>query len=161
MGILNFFKSPKPQSRTVNAFISETASKGISVEEAKALQKDFLSKIQTNLVDDQFNSASKLMLNGAYNEAIEAYLTLAEKHPEKRWLCESQIGAGYYFKKEYKKAIDYYLKARQNGAIEEMMDDNVWEACEAIYATNKDRSIIQLYLDHFPNGNYTRKAIKI
>ncbi len=53
------------------------------------------------------------------------------------------------------------MTAKNEGADSDMTDDNVWEAFEAIYKNNNDKTAVEKYLEYFPNGNYLNKAKKI
>jgi tetratricopeptide (TPR) repeat protein len=113
--------------------------------------------------DDQgamIKHASKLMLSKKYAESIETYQKLAEQFPREKGLYESQIGVGYYFLGEYEKAIEYYALAMGNGQDKSMMDDNIWEATEALYKQTKDASCFKKYKQILPYGNYVKKAEK-
>lgn len=105
--------------------------------------------------------ASKLMTGSRFAEAVEAYAALAEKYPAKKGLYESQVGAGYYFLGEYAKAIDAYTSALHNGGDKNMMDDNIWEAAEALYGQTKDTAPVRAYLELFAGGNHKKKAEKL
>ena len=73
--------------------------------------------------------------------------------------AESQIGAAHYFLGDFHKAIEFYVAARTHGADESMMDDNLWEACEAL--VNKgEKAAAQRYLELCPEGSYVKKAKK-
>jgi len=102
------------------------------------------------------------MTSGKFDKSIQLYQKLADTYLEKKGLYLSQVGAAYYFLEDYATAIEYYIKAKENGADSAMIDDNVWEACETIYETDKtDKTAIEKYLEYYPNGNYTKKAKKL
>lgn len=109
----------------------------------------------------QINAAAKLMTSGAYQECIEAYTLIMEKYPNRKPDCEMNIGAGYFFLADYDNAIDHYIISRSLGMDKEMIDDNVWEACEKAFATKNDVSYINKYIQLFPEGNYVKKAKKL
>ncbi|MBZ4283831.1 hypothetical protein LAJ55_13555, partial [Streptococcus pneumoniae] len=91
-----------------------------------ALREEFLANTSQNDKNKEFNSAANFMLEQMYDECIEAYQLLQEKYPSELGTCQAQIGAAYFFKDEFEKAISYYILAKENGADEGMMDDNVW-----------------------------------
>jgi len=127
---------------------------------AKAEREKFLAKTcpgddETNAV----NAASGLMLDQKYAESIAAYEAIATKYPERRGEAESQIGAAHYFLGDFHKAIEFYVSARTNGADESMMDDNLWEACEALVKKG-EKAAAQRYLELCPSGSYVKKAQK-
>ncbi|AUP81105.1 tetratricopeptide repeat protein [Flavivirga eckloniae] len=111
--------------------------------------------------DSLLRQASSALTSGKFNDSIELYKKLAVSYPEKKGLYLSQIGVAYYFLKDYVKAIGFYSEAKDNGADSRMMDDNIWEACEAIYNSNNDKAAIEKYLEYYPNGSYVKKAKKI
>jgi len=162
MGLFNFLKSKKNGGTTEQkVFLSEENNTAVSFEKAEKLRAQFISLMSQDKRSEKFNIASSMLLNRAYDASIDCYNYLMEKYPDSIAECQSQIGACYYFTKEYKKAIEYYLVARKNGANESMMDDNVWEACEALFKIDKNPSVILDYLDHYPEGNYKKKAKRI
>ena len=120
------------EEKEIHAFVSEHPESGISIEEAKALQKEILSTIDSNSnVSQKINAAAKLLTHQLFQESIEAYSKIILLHPEKKGVCYSQIGACYFFLKEYDKAIEQYKLALKHGADESMMNDNIKEAEEA------------------------------
>lgn len=160
MGLFNFLKSKKSEATEQKVFLTDDDTNGVSFEKAEKLRSKFISLMPQDKRSEKFNIASSMILNKAYDASIDCYNYLMEQYPDATAECQSQIGACYYFTKEYKKAIEYYLTARKNGANENMIDDNVWEACEALFKIDKDLSIILDYLDYFPEGRYRRKAEK-
>ncbi|WP_400078148.1 tol-pal system YbgF family protein [Winogradskyella sp. R77965] len=160
MGLFNFFKSRTSVPKPNKVFVSKKHLP--SLEKAKALRKQFLETVpHQDKRSKQFNLASAMLLSKAYDFSIDSYKFLMTKYPDAKAECQSQIGACYYFKREYKKAIEYYLKARTNGANESMMDYNVWEAYLAIYNANKNSTSMLNYLEYFPEGKYSKKAKKM
>ncbi|MCT4615099.1 MAG: hypothetical protein N4A49_09535 [Marinifilaceae bacterium] len=101
------------------------------------------------------------MTGGEFEKSINIYHKLAKDYPASKGLYLSQIGVGFYFMGDRNKAIEYYILALNNGADTDMIDDNVWEACEEIYEEEKNKAIIEKYLEYFPDGNYKKKAKKI
>jgi tetratricopeptide (TPR) repeat protein len=106
--------------------------------------------------DQAINFAARLMDNEQYNEAIAYFSAIAIQYPHEQGLCECQIGAAYYFLGDYEQAIEYYLAAREHG--EDMMDDNIWEACETIFQKTDNLTAIEQYLKHCPEGKYREDA---
>jgi tetratricopeptide (TPR) repeat protein len=109
-------------------------SPSLSDEEAASLQQQFLKEhgLAEGEVSEKVNAAARLLVAGKHREAIVAYTAIMEEHPDETGTCESQIGAAYYFLGEYETAISHYETAKENDADEEMMDDNIEEAREAI-----------------------------
>lgn len=126
---------------------------------AKQEREKFLSKVSTDPESDAVNAASGLMLDRKYAECIGAYAALIEKYPHRRGDAESQIGAAHYFLGDLHQAIEFYVSARTHGADASMMDDNLWEACEALVKKG-ERSAAQKYLELCPDGSYVKKAQK-
>jgi TolA-binding protein len=151
------------QSLILTAFIKGNDAGSIqgtplSKEELQTLRAEFLNEVSQNPENYAFNFASQLMLNGQYKECIAYYSAIAEQYPQKQGLCESQIGAAYYFLGNYVEAIEYYLQARDNGMNPDMMDDNIWEACETIYQKTNDLTAIDQYIKLCPQGKYIENA---
>lgn len=111
--------------------------------------------------DALMREASLALTSGNFQQAVEHYQQLANNFPQKKGLYLSQVGAAYYFLNDFNQAIDYYVQAKENGADDSMMDDNIWEACEAIYENSQDKAAIQKYLEHYPDGSYASAARKL
>lgn len=126
---------------------------------AKKEREKFLSNVTTDAESDAFNAASALMLDRKYVECIAAYEALALKYPERMGDAHSQIGAARYFLGDFHKAIESYVAARTHGADGSMMDDNLWEACEALIKKG-EKTAAQRYLELCPDGSYVKKAQK-
>ncbi|MCU0436388.1 MAG: hypothetical protein MUC49_00635 [Raineya sp.] len=161
MGLLDFLFGKKNDKQQVYTRLDdESFQKGLNVEKAQKMRDAFLAVMTQDDEDKAFNAASGLMLKGAFQETIEAYQDLANKYPNRKGDCESQIGAAYHFLKKYDKAIEFYISAEQNGADTNMMDDNIWEACFAAYKLTEDKIHIRKYLEIRPSGSYVKKANK-
>ncbi|GAA3649446.1 tetratricopeptide repeat protein [Flavivirga jejuensis] len=144
-------------------FNSLFGKKKMTLDEANAKNQDFITKNPEPKDDENslMRQASNMLTNRKFDESIEFYKRLAENYPENKGLYLSQVGVGFYFLNDFDKAIEYYLKAKNEGADSNMMDDNIWEACEAIYNKNNDKKAIERYLEYYHNGNYAKKAKKI
>lgn len=129
------------------------------LDAAKQERAKFLAHTTTDKESDEANAASALMLDRKFVECIAAYEAFAQKYPHRRGDADSQIGAAHYFLGDFHKAIEFYVSARTHGADESMMDDNIWEACEALIEKG-DRAGAQRYLDLCPGGSYVKKAKK-
>ncbi|MEM8534842.1 MAG: tetratricopeptide repeat protein [Chloroflexota bacterium] len=133
---MNFLKNLFGKSKTEQAaygFVSETPGKGLSPEEASALQEQLQSVLtSTNDVHTKINYAARLMTSQQYELCIQAYEKIAEDHPEERATCESQIGVAHFFLGDYEKAIQFYKQALEHGEDADMMADNIAEAEEAL-----------------------------
>lgn len=111
--------------------------------------------------ENKMRAASSALTGGDFPKASLLYHELAEEYPQNKGLYLSQVGVAKFFLNEYEEAIKYYLQAKDNGADNNMMDDNIWEACEALYNKAQDKQYIQKYMEYFPNGSYVKKANKI
>lgn len=132
------------------------------LEEMDRENERFISKNPAVSEEDaMMRNAASLMTSGRFKESLDAYLLIAEKFPEKKGLYQSQVGANYYFLGEFEKAIEYYVEARGNGMDASMIDDNIWEALEALYGRTKDKKYLRRYLELCPNGAYTKKVNKL
>lgn len=108
-------------------FVSDQPG-GMSMDEARGLQDKVLQVMQTNDVSAKINMAAQLLTGGEYHEAIRAYEQIKHQHPEEAALCESQIGAAFFFLADYETAIQHYETAKSLGADSQMMDMNILEA---------------------------------
>lgn len=105
---------------------------GLSSEEALELQEHFQSILVSDDKHGKLNAVHKMLAAGMYEECIAAYITLAEEYPDEKGDCFGQIGAAYYFLGDFEKAISFYSEAKEHGADEWMMDENIKEAQEAL-----------------------------
>jgi len=116
-----------PVHAEVSAFIGEAPGQ-LSAAEAQQLAAQARAAMTTGSVSDKINAAAQLLLGGQYQAAIDAYLEIAQAHPERTGTCYGQIGAGLFFIEQYARAIEYYEAAKHHGADPRMMDDNIAEA---------------------------------
>ena len=137
--------------------------KKITLEQANDKNTEFIAKNPEaeNNENALMRQASSALTNGEYEKSIELYEKMASDFPENRGLYLSQVGAAHHFLNDYNTAIEYYVKAKNEGADDNMIDDNIWEACEEIYKNNNDKTSIEKYLEYYPSGNYAKKAKKI
>jgi tetratricopeptide (TPR) repeat protein len=144
-------------------FDSLFGKKKMTLEDADKKNDDFISKnpVAKNDENEMMRNASKLMTSGKYAESLELYKKLSEGYPGNKGLYDGQIGAAYYFLGDYDKAIEYYVSGMNNGGNKSMMDDNIWEATEALYNKTKDKSKLEYYNSLFPGGNSKKKAEKL
>jgi tetratricopeptide (TPR) repeat protein len=135
-------------------------NKSMSLKEANDLNNQIIkdSPVSENKENELLKNASSLLTNGYFEDAVEAYQQMAEEFPEKKGLYQSQVGAAYYFLGDYKKAIEYYVSAMNNGFDRQMSEDNIWEASEELYKQQHELKVIVYYLDLFPNGRYAKNA---
>jgi tetratricopeptide (TPR) repeat protein len=145
MGLLNFLFGKK--------------SKPMTFEEADRINNRHIATTKAKDEEDNLmRQAAKAMSSKNFDNAIEQYTYLANLYDTKRGLYESQVGAAYYFKEEYGKALEWYIAALQHGADKSMMDDNIWEAVEALYDDTSNKDYLLSYQELFPNGQYHKKA---
>lgn len=137
------------------------AGDGVTMDEARALQEKVLGAFGGEDASSLSNTASKLMLSGAYDESIELYREIMEADPEEAGTSLSQIGAAEYFKGNYDKAIGHYAAARDAGFDSDMIDDNIWEACEALHKQDGNSAHAERYLALCPDGSYVKAAKKL
>ena len=114
-----------------------------------------------NREEELMRLATKLMSTQQFQRSIEMYKQLAAEFPDKKSLYLSQVGVGYFFLNELEQAIAYYVLAYEQGFDAEMSDDNIWEACEALFKANGNTESLQKYLTLFPKGKYRASAEKL
>lgn len=132
-----------------------------SLEECKEEQDKLMESVIENTDETiDTNKAARLLVNQDFDGAIEAYTDLCNKYPSSIGLFESQIGAAYFFKADYKTAEKYYLSSMDHG-FTETADYNLWEVYEIFYQQSGDKSYMERYLKLFPNGECKAEAEKI
>lgn len=123
------------ENLSVYALITDKSdtNAGISVEEARALHKQYMKLInETEDSHSKMNYAANLITSGQYELCIKVCEKIMEKHPPERGDCELMIGAALYFLGKYLSAIEHYQYALKNGADPNMVADNIQEAEEAL-----------------------------
>jgi tetratricopeptide (TPR) repeat protein len=110
---------------------------------------------------DMISKAADLMTKHQFQESMDAYQQLADEFPKDRGYYLGEVGVNHFLLNEYEKAIDYYVKARDNGADKSKMDDNIWESCEALYEKSGKKANVKKYLTLCPDGAHTKEAKKI
>jgi tetratricopeptide (TPR) repeat protein len=83
-------------------------------------------------MNDALRQAATLMAERRYLEAIEAYRRIGQTQPEHGAIAASQVGAAYFFLRQYPHAIQWYRYAGQLGFDAQMTADNVAEAETAL-----------------------------
>ncbi len=81
---------------------------------------------------DDLRRAATLMAEKRYVEAIYAYRTICESQPAHAAIAASQVGAAYFFIKQYARAIEWYRYSGQLGCDPRMVTDNITEAEQAL-----------------------------
>lgn len=104
------------------------APSGMSMSQALQLHDTVVSKLSPADRASAVNAAARLMLEGQYAAAIDAYTKIGESDPEKRGMAASQIGAGHFFLGRYEEAIAWYRHALGHGEDARTMQDNIEEA---------------------------------
>ena len=137
--------------------------KKMTLETADKINDKFIAQnpVPADSENDLMRKAAKSMSSKNFTEAVDLYMELANKYPQNKGLYEGEVGAAYYFLGDYAKAIESYTSALNNGGDKSMMDDNIWEATEAIYGQTKDKKVVEEYVALFPSGNYKKKADKL
>ena len=117
----------------VSAFVGVGQGQ-VSPEQAQAMQAQAQAAMYAAPGDPaaqitaKINAAAQLLVGGDYRGAVDAYLAIAQAHPERTGVCYSQVGAALFFLGYYADAIQYYEAAKQHGADPRMMDENIAEA---------------------------------
>ncbi len=83
-------------------------------------------------MNDELRAAARLMEQGEYAQAADAYARIASLQPQNAALCFSQVGAALFFLGRFGEAIDWYRKAEQHGFPAEAIADNIREAEQAM-----------------------------
>lgn len=171
MGLFDWFKKqPKKdvlelkeddKHRSVYATLSQLDGKGISPQEAQAIQAEIMDLLSTEDKNSAINYACKLLAKGHYVTCITAFENIMIKEPAEKGTCENQIGAAYFFLGNYPEAITHYLLSLEHGFDLEMLDYNVWEAAEAHHKATGDNQYAKTYLEHFPAGEARDAAMKL
>jgi tetratricopeptide (TPR) repeat protein len=81
---------------------------------------------------DDLRRAATLLAERRYVEAIYAYRAICESQPQHAAIAASQVGAAYFFLKQYARAIEWYRYSGQLGCDPRMVSDNVGEAEQAL-----------------------------
>ncbi|MEM9982459.1 MAG: hypothetical protein AAF734_08185 [Bacteroidota bacterium] len=138
-------------------------NKTTTLEGAKKENEAYIKENPTPIDDEDgmMRKAASLLSSGEFKASMELYQQMAEKFPDKKGLYLSQVGANQYFLGQYEEAIDTYLQAKEAGFEESMIDDNVFEACEALYKQRNEKMFLEKYVSLFPNGNHLKKAHKL
>ncbi|MFN8397658.1 MAG: hypothetical protein U0176_23765 [Bacteroidia bacterium] len=137
--------------------------KKITLEEGHAINQAHVAAnpVPASNENARMRQASSALTGKRFQEAIDLYKALANDFPAQKGTYLSQVGAAYYFLGDYHQAIDYYVQARDHGMTAFMIDDNIWEACEAIHSQTRDASIANRYLELCPGGSHTKAAKKM
>jgi len=135
----------------------------LTLEEGNKMHDELYTNISTPLSTESelTKKAIKLLTSGKHAASIDIYKQLINEYPAQRDTYESQIGANHYFLGEFEKAIEYYTLSMNHGFNKSMSDDNIWEACLALYEKTKKQHYIQQYAEQFPQGNFIKKANNI
>ncbi len=80
---------------------------------------------------DAVNAAAKKLVARDFDGAIAAYEDVAQRFPHRGGDAHGQIGAAYFFKGDFDRALQHYRHALSLGAPADMMQDNIREAEEA------------------------------
>ena len=83
-------------------------------------------------MNDALRHAATLMGEARWVEAVYAYRAICQQHPEHAAIAASQVGAAYFFLKQYDQAIRWYEYSGQLGFDARMTAENIAEAREAM-----------------------------
>jgi tetratricopeptide (TPR) repeat protein len=133
----------------------------LDFEQAKKTREQYLKNAEQVGSSLDINDAAGLMLNKDYTGAIAAYESIMEKYPEEKGVCLGQIGAAEYFLGNYETSLERYIEAKNSGEDNDMMEDNIWEACETIHKEKGSSAGVERYISLYPQGRYIKKAIKL
>lgn len=147
--------------RSVYASLSKQNNKGISPEEAQAMQAEIMELLSNKDKKSAINGACLLLTKGEYEACITAFKSIMVAEPSEKGTCENQIGAAYFFLGKYPEAIEHYLLSLDNGFDLEMLDYNVWEAAEEHHKATGDNSYAKTYLERFPSGESRDAAMQL
>lgn len=139
-------------------------SNDLSMEEIEKIQLSLKDKMDADVYNSTFNQACRLIPKRQYNEAIALFGAIEDNTADlhEKANCQNQIGVCYFFLGDFEKALEYYTHALRNGFDKNMMDDNIWEACEELMKKDGDKTKwAQHYLSLFPDGSYAGKAKKM
>lgn len=152
-----------PNQVKVFAKVSDGTSEGLSMDQLNVLNVELETVIKSNDLGKMSQHNAKLMSSGAYDAMVDFNQTIIERYPNTNASANSHnfIGVAYFFKKDYAKAVDHYYQAMQGGMDMGMMDDNIWEATEALYQQTGDVAHLKHYKELLPDGNYVKKANKM
>ena len=103
----------------------------LSGDEVWGLEGQLISALAIGDAAEALDAAERLMAAGCYQEAQEAYAQLADSDVEERAVCLAQIGAARLALGRYAGALQSYAAARDEGADPNLIDDALWEVCEA------------------------------
>lgn len=171
MGLFDWFRKQakkdvielkeEDQKSAVYATLSKEEGKGISQEDAEAMQVEITNLLHDRDKDSAINFACKLLVKGDYEACIVAFTKIMEQEPSEKGTCENQIGAAYFFLGKYPEAVEHYLLSLKHGFDAEMLDYNVWEAAEEFYKKTGDNKYAKTYLEHFPEGASRNAAMDL
>ncbi len=120
-----------------------------SYEFTKENESQYLSKGNGFLMSGQIDKASSL------------FSQMVENYPENKASYLNSLGASYHMNEKYDQAIETYILSMEAGESSSTIDDNIWESCEYKYKQDNDSSIMNTYLELFPEGMYVEKAKSI
>jgi hypothetical protein len=99
----------------------------------QAQQADLFGRLAPNQLPESeaINQAAKKLVAQDFDGAIAAYEEVAQRFPHRGGDAHGQIGAAWFFKGDFDRALFHYRKAIELGAPPEDMADNIREAEEA------------------------------
>lgn len=111
-----------------------------------------------NLIHSKHNILHHLLEQRQFDEAIQLTETITDSREKSKF--ENLIGIAYFYAADFKKALEFYVKALKTGHyFTDILDFNIWEVCgELMKEENDKRKWSEYYLSLFPNGKYTENA---
>lgn len=104
----------------------------MSQKEAASLQSLVTHSIYAGADQDTLvNLGGKLLMSQKYIEAIEVFTELGERFEGRRGDAANNIGAAYFFLRQYDEAIVWYQRSLAYGFDAGMVRDNILEAEQA------------------------------
>ncbi|BDS15209.1 tetratricopeptide repeat protein [Aureispira anguillae] len=169
MGLFNWFKKQNTEdllelpTNQKNSFVSKAnitqeKERSFSPQEIETIEHKVITLLNAKGEKAAINHACQLLKTGAYLQAVYAFQKIMDLLPAQKGLCENQIGAAYFFLHQYQDAFNHYLLSLEYNFDTKMLDYNLWEAAEAYFKITGDHSLVKIYLNRFPNGDFQQAA---
>ena len=163
MGLFSglFKKKEEPIFKKKDELFANSAK--VSMEEMEEVQLFLKDRMDANDYNSIFNQACRLIPKKQYAEAIALFESVRENSDDayEKASCESQIGVCHFFMGDFEKALAFYTDSFRSGYDKDVIDYNIWEACEELMKIDGNKAKwSQQYLEVLPDGQYARKAKK-
>ncbi len=156
-----FKKKEKPIVKKKDELLANSSK--VSMEEMEEIQVLLKDRMDADDYNSVFNQACRLIPQGRYTEAITLFESVHKHSTDdyEKGSCESQIGACHFFLGDFENALEFYTRSFHSGYDKNVVDFNIWEACEELMKIDGNMARwSQYYLGVFPNGDYAKKAKK-